>query len=69
MMATLFIGTPQIRMTQWMEEHVQLLLGIGVGILMVGLLLMVVSAAAGRKQQLAGYQVAEMNELKAKAVD
>jgi FtsP/CotA-like multicopper oxidase with cupredoxin domain len=68
MMATLFIGKPQVKLSQWMWEHYELLLGIGLGVVAFGGILGMMSYLL--RGQSVNYQpVAAMNELKSKALD
>lgn len=64
MMATLFIGQPDEHF-HW-KDHEQLLMGAGVGIIGTSMVLL---AYLGTRREKSGYEAAEMNELKSKAVD
>ena len=69
MMATLFIGEPHIKLAQWMAEHVELLVGIGLGALAFTGILGLLAYASGKKSTVAYQPVDAMNELKSKAID
>ena len=67
MMSTLFIGKPRVKLYQWLTEHLELLLGVAVGMFLSVMLLL--GCAGSQKRWRDGYVVAEMNDLKSKAVD
>jgi FtsP/CotA-like multicopper oxidase with cupredoxin domain len=65
MMATLFIGTPDVKF-HW-RDHTHVLLGACAGILGSWMLLLVYRLT--RREKIISYEPAEMNELKSKAMD
>jgi heme/copper-type cytochrome/quinol oxidase subunit 2 len=75
MMATLFIGQHQRKTArQWATDHVELLVGMALGVLVVSVLLVLMAVFFQQQghhhQRTASYQhVEQMNELKAKAID
>ena len=69
MMATLFIGKPHLTTVQWMAEHFELLVGVGLGVLVFSVLVVLLAYASGQKASIAYQPVDAMNELKSKAMD
>jgi hypothetical protein len=67
MMSTLFIG-PQDYVFHW-EDHIQTMIGIGVGILIASILSLCYIMTRGGKAASTSYEPVAMNELKSKAVD